>query len=74
MSKDRMLDQVSEGAAASGGMEVEETTIGGEPARVISAQGQALVVTILGNEIVMVVGFRSKKSTVDVATALAEAN
>ena len=69
----QMLDQISEGASG-GNSTVEEITIGGEPARVISTQGQSMVVTLVGDDIVMVIGFISKKSSIDVATALAEAN
>ena len=69
----QMLDQISEGASG-GDSTVEEVTIAGEPARVISAQGQSMVVTLVGDDIVMVIGFISKKSSIDVATALVEAN
>lgn len=73
MTNKALLDQISEGATGGGGT-VEEVTIGGEPARVISAQGQSMVVTLVGDDVVMVVGFISKKSSIDVATALVEAN
>ena len=73
MTNKQLLDQVSEGAAG-GGNTVEEITIGGEPARVVSAQGQAMVITLVGDDIVMVIGFISKKASIDVATALVEAN
>jgi len=68
----QMLDQIAAGASGSG--TVEELTIGGEPARVISAQGQSLVVTLVEDDVVMVIGFISKKVTVDVTRALIEAN
>jgi hypothetical protein len=68
----QMLDQIAEGASGSG--TVEELTIAGEPARVISAQGQSLVVTLVEDDVVMVIGFISKKVTVDVTRALIEAN
>lgn len=73
MTSKQLLDQVSEGASG-GGNTVEEITIAGEPARVVSAQGQAMVVTLVGDDIVMVIGFISKKASIDVATALVEAN
>ena len=73
MTNKQLLDQVSEGAAG-GGNTVEEITISGEPARVVSAQGQAMVITLVGDDIVMVIGFISKKSSIDVATALVDAN
>jgi hypothetical protein len=73
MTSKQLLDQISEGASG-GGNTVEEITIGGEPARVVSAQGQAMVVTLVGDDIVMVIGFISKKSSIEVATALVEAN
>jgi hypothetical protein len=73
MTNKALLDQVSQGASGNGGT-VEELTIGGEPARVISAQGQSMVVTLVGDDVVMVIGFISKKASVDVATALIEAN
>lgn len=68
----QMLDQIAEGASGSG--TVEELTIAGEPARVISAQGQSLVVTLVEDDVVMVIGFISRKVTVDVTRALIEAN
>ena len=67
-----LLDQIAEGATQGGGT-VESTTLGGEPARVISSQGQALVVSLAGDAVVMTVG-TAKKATIDVATAIAEAN
>jgi hypothetical protein len=72
ITNEQMLDQVAEGASASG--TVEELTISGEPARVISAQGQSMVVTLVGDDIVMVIGFISKNVTVDVTKALIDAN
>ena len=68
----QMLDQIAAGASGSG--TVEELTIAGEPARVISDQGQSLVVTLVDDDVVMVIGFISKKVTVDVTRALIEAN
>ena len=67
-----LLDQIAQGASQGGGS-VESTTLGGEPARIISAQGQALVVSLAGNSVVMTVG-TAKKATINVATAIAEAN
>lgn len=73
MTNEMLLDQISEGASG-GGSTVEEVTIAGQPARVVTAQGQSFVVTLVGDDIVMVIGFISKNVTVDVAKALIEAN
>jgi len=68
-----LLDQISQGATGGGGT-VDEVTIAGEPARVVSSQGQSFVVTLVGDDIVMVIGFISKNVSVDVTKALIEAN
>jgi hypothetical protein len=73
ISKNDLLDQIAQGATASGGGTVESITIDGEPARVISANGQALVISLVGDDVVMTIG-TARKATVDVATAVSEAN
>jgi hypothetical protein len=67
-----MLDQIAK-AATSGGGTVEDLKIGGKDARLIEQGGQAFVMMIVGDELLMVVG-QVKKDTVDTAKALAEAN
>jgi hypothetical protein len=73
ITNEMLLDQISEGASG-GGSTVEEVKIAGEPARIVSAQGQSFVVTLVGDDIVMVIGFISKNVSVDVTRALIEAN
>jgi hypothetical protein len=67
-----MLDQIAK-AATSGGGTVENLKIGGKDARLIEQGGQAFVMVIVGDELLMIVG-QAKKATVDTATALAQAN
>jgi len=72
MSPKQLLDQIAGGATTSGGS-VEEIKIGGESARLVSTQGQALVISLVGNDVIMTVG-TSKKASLDVAEAIAAAN
>ena len=67
-----MLDQIAN-AATQGGGTVEDLKVGGKDARLIEQGGQAFVMMIVGDELLMVVG-QVKKDTVDTAKALAEAN
>jgi hypothetical protein len=67
-----MLDQIAN-AATQGGGTVEDLKVGGKDARLIEQGGQAFVMLIVGDELLMIVG-QVKKATVDTAKALAEAN
>jgi hypothetical protein len=68
----KLIETMADGMTASGGS-VETVQIGGEPAKVVSVQGQTLVISAVGRVIIMSVG-TAKKATVNVATAIAEAN
>jgi hypothetical protein len=72
MTSKQLLDQIS-GAATSGGGTVEDTTIGGDPAKLIEQGGQSIVMLLNGNELLMIVG-TSKKATLNSAEAIAKAN
>ena len=67
-----LLDQIVK-ASTSGGGTAETVTIDGEEARVLSQGGQAIVVMLNGDELLMIVG-TERKATVDVAKAIGEAN
>jgi hypothetical protein len=67
-----LLDGAAQGAAGAGGT-VETRDIGGESVRIVEAQGQAFVLSMVDNELVMVIG-QSKKASIDVTTAIIEAN
>ncbi len=68
----KLIETMADGMTASGGS-VETIDVDGEPAKVISVQGQTLVISAVGKVIIMSVG-TAKKATVNVATAIAEAN
>ena len=69
-----LLDGAAEGAAGSGGT-VENQTIGGEPVRIVAVQGQTFLLTLVGDDLVMVIApTGTKKDAVDVTTAIISAN
>ena len=68
----QLLDQIVNASAAGQG-DVEKLTIGGEPARVLKRNGQAMVIMLNGDELLMIVG-TARNATVNVAKAIAEAN
>ena len=68
----KLVETMADGMTASGGS-VESVKIGGEPAKVVTLQGQTLVISAVDNLIIMTVG-TAKKATVNVATAIADAN
>jgi hypothetical protein len=71
---DALLDGAAQGAAGSGGT-VETRNIGGQPVRIIEVQGQTFVLMVVDDELVMVIAQTfSKKDSIDVATAIIEAN
>ena len=67
------LDAAAEGATQSGGT-VESREIAGESVRIVEAQGQTIVMTLLDNDLVMVISLLGKPQGVGVATAIIEAN
>ncbi len=67
-----ILDQIV-AAATSGGGTVEELKISGKDARLVEQGGQAFVLMINGDELLMIVG-TAKKATVDTGKAIGEAN
>jgi hypothetical protein len=73
VGEEALLDGAAAGAAGTGN--VEKTTIGGSPVRIIEAQGSAITLTVNGNDLVMVVPLLGgKKEAVAVITAIIEAN
>jgi hypothetical protein len=69
---DALLDGAAQGAAQGSGT-VEDRTIGGQSVKIVGAEGQAAALTMLGDDLVMAVGV-SEKLSVDIMTALIEAN
>jgi hypothetical protein len=74
VTAEALLDGVAQGSAGAGGS-VESQTIGGAPVRIVEAETQTIVMTVVGDELVMAIATsRTKKDSVDVATAVIEAN
>jgi hypothetical protein len=69
-----LLDATAGAASGSGG-KVESRDIAGSPVRIIDTQGQSIVFTTIGENLVMVVATTGvKQDNVDVTTAILEAN
>jgi len=68
-----LLDGAAEGATQSGGT-VEKRTIAGNDVRVVETQGQTIVISLLDDDLVMVISLTSKSVGINVATAILEAN
>ena len=72
-----LLDLAATGASSGGGeVKVDKVKIGGEPVRIIEAQGSAISIAVVGTtDLVMVIPlFGGKKEAVAVITAIIEAN
>ena len=69
-----LLDATA-GAASGQGGTVDSRDIAGAPVRIIETQGQTVVFTVVGEDLLMVVAMNGeKKDNVDVTTAILEAN
>jgi hypothetical protein len=71
---EQLLDGAANGSAGAGGS-VESRDIDGHPARIVSAESQTFVLTLVGDDLVMAIATSgAKKDSLDVATAIINAN
>lgn len=74
VAAETLLDGIARGSAGAGGS-VSPQTIGGAPVRIVEAESQTIVMTVVDDELVMAIATsRTKKDSIDVATAIIEAN
>ena len=66
-----LLDGAAQGAAQGG--EVESRNIGGQDVRIVESQGQAAVITLVDDDLVMIIG-SSGPVGIDITTAIIESN